>query len=75
MKILAVLALVAGIVMVLVAYQGVPERKNMAVVEVALMAEDCLWFKPKQTLEDTLLCVRDKIDERLEELAEEKEGE
>lgn len=70
MRILAVIALAAGIVMVL-AYQEVPERKNMAVVEVALMAEDCLWFKPKQTLPDTLLCVRDKIDERLEELAEE----
>ncbi len=50
--------------------QEVPPRKNMAVVEVALMAEDCLWLEPKQSLTATLLCVRDKIDMRLEQLAE-----
>ncbi len=63
----SVLAFIAGIVW---AYQEVMPRKNMAVVEVALMAEDCLWLEPKQALVGTLLCVRDKIDKRLEQLAE-----
>jgi hypothetical protein len=45
----------------------------MARIECALMAEECQWEAPKRGLAGTLLCVRDKIDKRLEQLAEEGE--
>ena len=56
--------------LVLSAYQDVPPRKDMLVIVVKLMAEDCQWQYGRQDEISGLECVKDKIDLRLEQLHE-----